>query len=80
MEKLLYRADKIRAAQAVRQWTNQQLAEAAGVSVPTVSNVRRGVPVKIQFLNKVITALGLSLHDVTEPMPEAAEATEPAAA
>lgn len=51
--------DEIRAARQERQWSQQQLAEAAGVSRPTVARVEGGEDVSTATLEKVAAALGL---------------------
>lgn len=52
---------EIRAARLEREWSQQQLAEAAGVSRPTVARVEGGEDVSTATLAKVAAALGLSL-------------------
>lgn len=51
--------DEIRAARQERQWSQQQLAEVAGVSRPTVARVEGGEDVSTATLEKVAAALGL---------------------
>lgn len=52
---------EIRAARLDREWSQQQLAEAAGVSRPTVARVEGDEDVSTATLEKVAGALGLSL-------------------
>lgn len=59
--------DEIRAARQERQWSQQQLAEVAGVSRPTVARVEGGEDVSTATLEKVATALGTRLLLFTEP-------------
>ena len=51
--------DEIRAARLTREWSQLQLAEAAGVSRPTVARVEGGEDVSTATLEKVAAALGL---------------------
>ena len=51
--------EEIRAARLTREWYQQQLAEAAGVSRPTVARVEGGEDVSTATLEKVAAALGL---------------------
>ncbi len=51
--------EEIRAARLTREWSQQQLAEAAGVSRPTVARVEGGEDVSTATLEKVAAALGL---------------------
>lgn len=53
--------DEIRAARLEHHWSQQQLAEAACVSRPTVARVEGGEDVSTATLEKVADALGLSL-------------------
>ncbi len=65
----MYRDDKIRAKQAELDWSNEVLAEEAHLNVNTITAIRRGQNVKIHTLEKVVTALGLTLAEVFEPKP-----------
>ena len=51
--------EEIRAARLTRKWSQQQLAEAAGVSRPTVARMEGGEDVSTATLEKVAAALGL---------------------
>lgn len=51
--------DEIRAARLEHHWSQQQLAEVAGVSRPTVARVEGGEDVSTATLEKVAAALGL---------------------
>lgn len=51
--------DEIRLARLTREWSQQQLAEAAGVSRPTVARMEGGEDVSTATLEKVAAALGL---------------------
>ena len=51
--------EEIRAARLTREWSQQQVAEAAGVSRPTVARVEGGEDVSTATLEKVAAALGL---------------------
>ena len=51
--------EEIRAARLTREWSQQQLAEAAGVSRPTVARVEGGEDVSTATLEEVAAALGL---------------------
>jgi len=59
--------DEIRAARLTREWSQQQLAEAAGVSRPTVARVEGGEDVSTATLEKVAGVLGMRLALFTEP-------------
>lgn len=59
--------DEIRGARQERQWSQQQLAEAAGVSRPTVARVEGGEDVSTATLEKVAGALGMRLALFTAP-------------
>lgn len=66
----MYRNEKIRGRQAELAWSNETLAENAGVNINTVSAVRAGKPVSVTTLQKVADALNLSLADLFTPKPE----------
>ena len=51
--------NEIREARLVREWSQQQLAEAAGVSRPTVARVEGSEDVSTATLERVATALGM---------------------
>jgi len=68
-----YRDDKIRAVQAAKRMTNQQLAVAAGVGLGAVSLVTNGQwDGKVSTLKKITDALGITLQEVFEPRGEVA--------
>ena len=70
-----YRADLIRAAMASKEppWTNEILADKAGLSMGTISAIRNGSPsVQLGSLIAIATALGLTLQELFEPKAEAA--------
>lgn len=52
-------AEIIRQARAARAWPQEQLAEAAGVSLRTVQRVERGAPCAKETLQALAAALGL---------------------
>lgn len=52
-------ANIIREARAARAWPQEQLAEAAGVSLRTVQRVERGAPCAKETLQALAAALGL---------------------
>lgn len=51
--------DEIRKARLERGWSQQQLAEAAGLSRPTVARVEGGEDVSTATLEKVAATLGM---------------------
>lgn len=59
--------DEIRTARLEHQWSQQRLAEAAGVSRPTVARVEGGEDVSTATLAKVADALGMRLALFAEP-------------
>lgn len=59
--------DEIRAARLTREWSQLQLAEAAGVSRPTVARVEGGEDVSTATLEKVAGVLGMRFALFTEP-------------
>jgi transcriptional regulator with XRE-family HTH domain len=71
----MYRDDKIRGKQAELGLSVDEVAERAGVNVNTVSAVRNGKSVKAETLEKVASALGLTMAEVFEPRPEAEAVT-----
>lgn len=52
----------IREARAALGWTQEELAERAGVSRPTVARIERGDDVNTATLTRVAAALGLSVE------------------
>ena len=70
----MYRDDKIRAAQAAKNWTDEQLAEAAGLGRTTVLMVTNGKAEdpKLSTLSAIADALGLSLSEIFEESDSAA--------
>lgn len=56
---------QIRAARASRGWSQSVLAEAAGVSRPSVARIEAGEDVSTGTLSKIVEALGLGI-DVSE--------------
>lgn len=74
LEPLKYREDLINARMGARRWTNEVLADKAGVGVNQVSAVRNGAPnIRLQTLHAICRALDLTLRDVFEPKPEESE-------
>ena len=68
-----YRDDKVRAAQAAKKMTDQELADAAGVGRGAVLQVTNGQwDGKLATLKKITDALGLTLQEVFEPREEVA--------
>jgi transcriptional regulator with XRE-family HTH domain len=66
-----YRNDLLRAEKGRRQWTNERIAEEAGVSVPTVRSVLNGDSrVIFESIEKVAEALGISMRELFTPMAE----------
>lgn len=64
----MYRDDLIRSEQAARRLTLEQLAEKSGVHQHTVRAICNGKEtVQVATLNKVATALNISLHRLFEP-------------
>ncbi len=64
----MYRDDKLRAAQAAKRWTDDQLAEAAGVgrsSVIAITNGKAENP-QLQTLKAICDALDLTMAEVFE--------------
>lgn len=59
--------DEIRVARLTREWSQQQLAEAAGVSRPAVARAEGGEDVSTATLEKVASALGMRLALSTVP-------------
>ena len=67
----MYRDDKIRGRQAEKNWSNEVLAEKAGVNINTITAVRAGKPVSLSTLAKITEPLELTLYEIFEPRPEA---------
>lgn len=63
-----YRADLLRAEKGRLKWTDQDIADRSDVSVPTVRAILRG-ETNVRFANimKVARALGVTLHQLSEP-------------
>ena len=58
-------AVRVKAARAVRGWNQTMLAEAAGVSRPTVARMESGNrPVTLVEADKLATALGVALDSL----------------
>lgn len=55
-------AGKVHEVRVSLDWTQQKLAERAGVSRPSVARVERGDDVSTATLEKVAAALGLRLE------------------
>ena len=53
--------DVIREARKQREWSQEMLAEKAGVSRPTIARVERGDDVSTANLTKVAEVLGLQI-------------------
>lgn len=51
----------LRDARRARGWSQRELAEHAGVSRPTVARIEAGQRVRVDSLERVAGALGLSL-------------------
>jgi transcriptional regulator with XRE-family HTH domain len=67
----MYRNDKIKEKQAEKGWSNEVLAERAGVNVNTISAVRNGKPVRSTTLETVAATLGLPMVEVYEQKQDA---------
>lgn len=67
----MYPHEKIKGAQAEKGMTNEQIAEAAGVNINTVTAVRKGKNVKLDTLGKVANAVGFDLEVRFIPKPDA---------
>ncbi len=59
-------ADGIRMARAKRRWTQPQLAEAAGLTKPTIVRVEAGRPCSARTLLKIAAALQLTVEELFE--------------
>jgi transcriptional regulator with XRE-family HTH domain len=67
MNDILYRDDKIRAAQAAKRLTDQELAQAAQLGRSAVSRVTNGAKdVQLSTLKKIADALGLKMAELFE--------------
>ena len=62
-------ADIIRQARTARAWPQEQLADAAGVSLRTVQRVERGSPCAKETLQALAAALGLETSVLVEAAP-----------
>ncbi|WJZ68554.1 helix-turn-helix transcriptional regulator [Kocuria rosea] len=54
--------ESIRAARRQRGWSQEVLAEQAGVSRPTIARVETGNDVSTATISKIVSALGLTLR------------------
>lgn len=65
----MYRDDKIRAAQAARNWTDERLAKESGLGRTTVLMITNGnaEDPKLSSLSAIAKALDLTLQDIFEP-------------
>lgn len=57
---------QIRAARASRGWSQSVLADAAGVSRPSVARIEVGEDVSTGTLSKIVEALGLGIDVIEE--------------
>lgn len=55
-------ADKVHEVRVSLDWTQQELAERAGVSRPSVARIERGDDISTATLEKVAVALGLRVE------------------
>jgi len=71
---MMYRADKIRAALGVKDWTDQELADRTGLRRQTISLIKRGGDndVRLSSLISICDALGIPLQSLFEEEPEVA--------
>lgn len=69
-----YRSDKIRGRQAELDWSNERFATKAELTEPTIVAIRKGRPVSRRTLEKASKALGLTMAEIYEPLPETANA------
>lgn len=67
----MYRNDKIRGKQAELGLSVEELAGRADVNPNTVSAIRHGKTVRTDSLEKVVSALGLTMTEIFEPKAEA---------
>lgn len=58
-------ADEVRAERARRDWTQEELAAAAGISRATVTRIERGDTVSLDVVGSVGRALGIDLGALT---------------
>lgn len=66
-----FRNDLLRAEKGRRDWTNQDIADKAGVSVPTVRAVLAGdTSLRFESIEKVANALDVTMQTLFEPQPE----------
>lgn len=54
--------DVVKDRRKQRGWSQDQLAEAADVSRPTVARIEAGAEVSTGTLSRIATALGLEVH------------------
>src|SRR5256885_1724353 len=57
-------AEMIRAARERRGWSQEALAEAAGVSQSTIDKIERGLTKRSRFLHAIANVLNLNLDEV----------------
>src|SRR3954463_2627816 len=57
-------AEMIRAARERRGWSQEALAEAAGVSQSTIDKIERGLTKRSRFLHAIANVLDLSLDEI----------------
>ena len=63
-----YRIDLINSAMGARRFTNEAVAELAGVGPATVSRIRNGyTSIGYMTLKKVVEAIGLTMAEVSMP-------------
>lgn len=69
-------AEQVLAARKRKAWTQEQLAEAAGVSQSLVAKIENGLTVRNSYLKKVASALGAAVNtnlvlvfEIEEPPP-----------
>jgi transcriptional regulator with XRE-family HTH domain len=66
-----YRDDLLRAEKGRLDWTDQDIATKAELSVPTVRAILRGESnVLFKNVEKVAHVLGLTMHEVCSPPPD----------
>lgn len=54
--------ESIRTARVARDWSQHQLADAAGVSRPTVARVETGQNISTGTLERIVAVLGLQVE------------------
>ena len=55
---------KIKHAAAVKGWTQEKLAEKAGLTAPTIAAVYSGRRVRITTVNRIADSLGLKMAEI----------------